>query len=65
MNYERDIIAKFCKEKGNKEIERISMSNPALEDLEIENAREENSRNIIHNLIDFTEGEFGFDVGDR
>ncbi len=59
LNYERDILTKLGKERGEKEIERISASNPALNDLEMKIVEEDDKRKIIHDLFIFTEFEFG------
>ena len=62
LNYERNIIAKLGKEKGEEEIERIVASNPVIADLEMENASEPDKREVIKNLVAFTECEYGFDI---
>ena len=62
LNYERDIIAKLGKEKGEEEIERIAESNPALNDLEQTNAIEPDRTEAIRNLIDFIACEFGLSI---
>ena len=62
LNYERAIIAKKGKEKGEDEIERIAASNLALNDLEKTNALEEDRRSVISNLLVFIECEFGVDI---
>ncbi len=59
LNYERDILSKLGKERGEEEIERISASNPALNDLEMKIVEEDDKRKIIHDLLIFTEFEFG------
>ena len=63
LNYERDILTKLGKEQGEKEIERISASNPALTDLEMNNVEEDDKRKVIHDLLLYTECEFGPDIG--
>ena len=65
LNYERAIIAKLGEKKGNEEIERIVAANPAIADLENANAKEEDRREVIPNLLDYIECEFGFDIGDK
>ena len=61
LNYEKAIIAKLGKEKGESEIERIAASNPAINDLEMTNANEDR-RTVIYNLLVFTECEYGIDI---
>ena len=62
LNYERNIVAKLGKEKGEEEIERIAASYLALNDLEQINAKEENKKVILVNLLAFIECEYGFDM---
>ena len=62
LNYERNIIAKLGKEKGEEEIERIAASNPALNDLEQTNVIEPDRAEAIRNLIDFIACEFGLSI---
>ena len=62
LNYERNIIAKLGREKGEEEIERIAASNPALNDLEQTNVIEPNRTEAIRNLIDFISCEFGLSI---
>lgn len=59
LNYERDILTKLGKERGEKEIERISASNPALNELEMIIGNEDDKRKMIHDMLIFTEFEFG------
>lgn len=63
LNFERDILARLGEEKGNEEIERIAMSNPALNDLGRMDVTEEDKRQVIMDLLAFTECEFGYNVG--
>lgn len=63
LNYERDILARFGKEMGEGEIERIAASNLALNNLEVTNMIEEDRRNVISNLLVFIACEYGVDVG--
>ena len=62
--FENYIIKKYGEEKGNEIIEAIAASNPAVVDLERTNAREEDKRTVIKNLLAFTECEFGFDLSE-
>lgn len=64
LSYEDYIIKKYGKEKGNRVIESIAASNPAIVDLEQTNAGEEDKRVVIKNLLAFTEFEFGFELGE-
>lgn len=64
LNFERDIIAKLGQEKGEEEIERIAMSNPALTDLERTHFEEKDIRKRIIDLLEFTECEFGASIGE-
>ena len=64
LNYERDILTKLGKEQGEKEIERISASNPALTELEMNIGDEDDKRKVIHDLLLYTECEFGIDIAD-
>ena len=64
LSLENYIIKKFGEEKGNEIIETISISNPAVADLEQTNAREADKRTVIKNLLVFTECEFGFDLSE-
>ena len=64
LNYERDILTKLGKEQGEKEIERISASNPALNELEMNIGNEDDKRKVIRDLLLFTECEFGADIED-
>ena len=62
--FENYIIKKYGEEKGNEIIEAIAASNPDVVDLERTNAREEDKRTVIKNLLVFTECEFGFDLSE-
>ena len=64
LNYERDILSKLGKERGEEEIEKISASNPALNELEMNIGNEDDKRKAIHDLLLFTECEFGVDIED-
>ena len=60
--YENYIIKQYGEEKGNKIIEKIAASNPAVVELEQTNAAEADKREVIKNLLVFTECELGFDL---
>ena len=62
LNYERNIIARLGKEKGEEEIERIATSSPALNDLEQTNAKEMDRRDAISNYLTYIECEYGFNI---
>ncbi len=62
LNYENYIIKQHGKEKGNALIEKIVTSNPAVAELEKNNAAETDKREVIKNLLAFTECDFGIDI---
>ena len=64
LNCENEIINQLGEEQGSALIEAIATNNPALDELYEENAEAEDIQDVIKNLIDFAEGEFGANIGE-
>ncbi len=65
LTFEKSIISKCGKEKGEALIEAIAISNPALSDLESQYILDDHDKKAyINDMLIFTECEFGSDIGD-
>lgn len=63
LTFEKSIISKCGKEKGEALIEAIAVSNPALSDLERQYVFDDHDKKAyINDMLVFTEYEFGFDI---
>ena len=58
LNYEKAIIASLGEEEGNKVIEKAATSDPAFNELSSINAQATDKKEIIKNLLDFTESQY-------
>lgn len=64
LNCENEIINRLGEEQGSVLIEAIATNNPALDELAEENMEAGDIRDVIQNLMDFAESEFGIEIGD-
>ena len=61
LTFEKSIISKCGKEKGEALIETIAISNPALSDLESQYIFDDHDKKAyINDMLVFTEFEFGY-----
>ena len=58
LNYEKAIISSLGEEEGGKLIEKAATSDPAFNELSMINAQAEDKKEIIKNLLDFTESQY-------
>lgn len=65
LEYENVILEKFGENAGEALIEKIATSNPSLMDMEDENGKLDDQRDIIMNLMDFARCDFGFTIGEE
>ena len=65
LEYENVILEKFGEDVGEALIEKIATSNPSLMDMEDENGKLDDQRDIIMNLMDFARCDFGFTIGEE
>lgn len=64
MSFEKAIIETLGEAKGEKFIEDIVTSNPAVSDLDAVNALEQSQKEIISNLLAFIDCEHGSEPND-
>ena len=58
INFENAIIASLGEEEGNKLIEKAATLDPAFNELSMINAQTTDKKEIIKNLLDFTESKY-------
>lgn len=59
---ENTIFEELGEEDAVELLENIGEANPAMADLDAMNAVEPNKKQVLQNLFDFIEGEFGIDI---
>ena len=64
LNCENEIINQLGEDQGSALIEVIATNNPAFNELAEENSEAEDIQEVIENLMDFAESEFGVNIGD-
>ena len=62
LNFEAILIQQLGEEKGNEIIEKISTSNPFINELDNVNAQEADRKEVIRNLMAYIACEFGFGI---
>lgn len=65
LNFESILIQQLGEEKGNEIIEKISTSNPFINELDNVNALEVDRKEVIRNLMAYIACEFGFGIAPK